>query len=111
MSDHSDINREIYRELISSRVVAMTGHQRNSDDDSLVEISSLGMILDKAKFFDDRHAFLILHPRGDAGQPNQSLLDALGQIDSILVDREATESGDTQALIREARAGGMYGVG
>lgn len=43
--------------------------------------------------------------------PNKAMLTALRDVDEIQKGMRLTSGEDTQALLREAREGGMYGLG
>lgn len=44
-----------------------------------------------------------------APQPNYAMLEVLRQTEELLRDMPFTDGSNTQRLLREARAGGMYG--
>lgn len=47
----------------------------------------------------------------DEAIPNESMLAALREVDEIQKGMRLTSGEDTQALLREEREGGMYGLG
>ena len=63
-----------------------------------------------AEEFAGKHLRLtVVEDTPPAPQPNYAMLEVLRQTEELLQDMPFTDGSNTQRLLREARAGGMYG--
>ena len=60
--------------------------------------------------FEGKHLRLtVVENTSSAPQPNYAMLDVLRKTEELQRGMSFTDGSDTQRLLREARAGGMYG--